>query len=108
MKSKLLLTFVIFAFLIIYSACRKTDQPAAESKTNIESEIEKRFFNSNRTSDPTEEALVAFIKRKNDKEHFVEKTVSQIGYPRWDKALKIAPKNNTAGKGNDASSQATF
>lgn len=31
--------------------------------------------------------MTKFIKNRNDKNHFVEKTVNQIGYPRWNKAI---------------------
>ena len=66
---------------------------------------ESRFFSGHRSSDPFEKALVDFIKRKNDKEHFVEKTVNQIGYPRWDKALSFKnPASQRIGRGNTGDS----
>ena len=55
--------------------------------------IEQAFFNKHRSANPTENALVNFVKRKNESLHFVEKTVKQIGYPRWDKILHQKKKN---------------
>ena len=79
-------TFLLIVIaLLTYIACRKIDRQQITEK-NV-SAIEEKFFNSHRSNDPTEKALVDFIKSKNDKEHFVEKTVSQIGYPYWDKAI---------------------
>lgn len=109
LKSKLLWTFAITTTLLVYSACRKTDQTSEQKTDPIKiSSIEERFFNSNRTSDPTEKTLVDFIKRKNEKEKFVEKTVSQIGYPRWDKIVTTASKSKIAGRGASDSSLATY
>ena len=54
--------------------------------------MEEKFFGNHRSVDPTEVAFVEFLKRVNEKENFVEKTVMQIGYPRWDKTF-IKPKN---------------
>jgi hypothetical protein len=54
--------------------------------------MEEKFFGNHRSNDPTEVAFVEFLKRVNEKENFVEKTVMQIGYPRWDKTF-IKPKN---------------
>jgi hypothetical protein len=101
--------FFITATLLSYSACRKTDQmPEQKSEAKKKSAIEERFFNSNRTPDPAEKALVDFIKRKNSKDHFVEQTVKQIGYPRWDKIVTTASKNKIAGRVNSDSSLTTY
>ena len=54
--------------------------------------VESKFFNSHRTNTAEENALINFLQRKNNKEHFVAKTVAQIGYPRWDKMLKKSNK----------------
>jgi hypothetical protein len=78
----------ILTGLLVYISCRKADSPLQDqppfSKTS-----EDRFFNSHRSTDPTEKALVDFIKRRNAKDYFVEQTIKQIGYPRWDKALSF-------------------
>lgn len=106
---KPLWTFLVALALLTYSACRKTDQSPEQSKEPPKnSAVEERFFNSNRTTDPTEKALVDFIKRKNDKEKFVEKTVAQIGYPRWDKAVSTSSRSKIMGRGNSDSSLATY
>lgn len=93
--------------MLTYISCRKTDQPAAtvSQKTNSA----EKFFNAHRTNDPTEKVLVEFIKRRNDTAHFVEKTVTQIGYPRWDKAISFRkPARKNAGRGNNRDSANIF
>lgn len=42
--------------------------------------LEEKFFNTNRTSDPAEKSVIEFLKRRNEKLHFVEKTVKQLQY----------------------------
>lgn len=37
-----------------------------------------------------------------------QKTVKQIGYPRWDKALKVPAKTNHSGRGNTDTSYSTY
>ena len=75
----------IIAIIICSSSCRKTDFVKDENGNSINS-IEEKFFNTHRSNDPIEQKLVDYIKRYNNKLHFVEQTTKQIGYPRWDKA----------------------
>ena len=60
--------------------------------------IEENFFNLHRSADLVENALVNFIKRKNDSLHFIAKTVKQIGYPRWDKIINFKQKQKPTSK----------
>ncbi|NOT49740.1 MAG: hypothetical protein HOP10_00510 [Chitinophagaceae bacterium] len=69
---------------ILY-ACKKTDSRQDESLGLIE----QKFFYYRPSSEPHVQALTAFMKRVNNKDHFVEKTVRQIGYPYWDKSISI-------------------
>lgn len=39
-----------------------------------------------------------FVKKKNEKEHFVETTIGRIGYPRWDKII-VRKKPEAMGRG---------
>lgn len=94
---------LILITVLMYVSCRKVDTlPQDQLTLNPQEEI---FFNSHRTSDPTEKKLVEFIKRKNDKLHFVEKTAKQIGFPRWDKALT---KKNPLINGRSSSDSITI
>jgi hypothetical protein len=88
---KLLLGLILFSSILFYPSCKKTD---IFSSTEIvtKNSIEEKFFGTHRTTDPTEKALIDFLKRINDKEDFVEKTARQIGYPRWDKAFTKSKK----------------
>ena len=71
---------LIILTIVLFVACKKMDSLITAPKQDA-NRIEEKFFNSHRTADPVENALVNFIKRKNDSLHFVEKTVKQIGYP---------------------------
>ena len=70
----------------LYLACRKTDI-ITDSVKAYSSEIEDKFFNSHRTTDPIEKSIVDFLKRVNDKDKFVKQTTRKIGFPRWDKVI---------------------
>ncbi len=57
--------------------------------------IEHRFFNEHI---PTNQIVVVgknFMQRKNQVLKFVEKTVKQIGYPYWDKAMVFSGSSNS-------------
>jgi hypothetical protein len=82
--------FKFFLFVLvaatIYAACRKTDSQA-EKPVSVNQQ--SRFFDSHRSADPLEKALVSFIKNQNDKKGFVDKVIKQIGYPYWNKAITV-------------------
>jgi len=104
-RNKLTILTLMVVGLLMYISCRKVDTPQNEQgRPNL---IEEKFFSSHRTADPIEMALVEFLKRNNEKEKFVEKTVKQIGYPRWDKAITKA-KARVNGRGSSDSSYNTY
>ncbi|MBS1578930.1 MAG: hypothetical protein JST29_04750 [Bacteroidetes bacterium] len=87
-KTLVLKTVIIaILFAVIILGCKKTDSNLKNPAEN-QASVEAKFFNKNRTGNSEENALINFLQRKNNKEHFVAKTVAQIGYPRWDKMLK--------------------
>ena len=89
-------------------SCRKVDRVA--SAPQMLSETEAKFFNNHRSADVTEKTLVDFFKRRNDSSHFVEKAVERIGYPRWDKALRLPISNTIQARteNNDSSVAVTY
>ncbi|MFT3910929.1 MAG: hypothetical protein QM737_16035 [Ferruginibacter sp.] len=91
---KLLFVLILLFAILFYISCKKSDTFSSTETVNKHS-IEKDFFETHRTTDPTEKVFVEFLKRLNDKEHFVEKTVERIGYPQWNKAF-TTPKKNIA------------
>lgn len=98
------LFWLIASTVIIYVSCRKTDNPLpAETKQNAED----RFFNSGSASHPVIQTLTEFMKRKNDSSPFVERTVGQIGYPYWDKAVIITVPV-ASGRGNADSAHVVY
>lgn len=84
---------VILLAAVVYAACKKMDQPADLKKplTN-----EERFFSAHASNDPTVQAAAGFMKKLNDKYQFTEKTIAQIGFPRWDKAMVLQDNKPSA------------
>ncbi|HMU46578.1 MAG TPA: hypothetical protein PKC72_09430 [Chitinophagaceae bacterium] len=107
MKLKSLNSIVTFAVLLfacisgiaLINGCRKTDRIENIPSVN---NTEKRFFNEHQSSDPLVQAINKFFVRKNETEHFVEKTVSLIGYPRWDKSMMVKPQPASRGNSEDS------
>ncbi len=58
---RLLIPGLILVGLLVYTSCRKIDRQA-DQPVNVNPE--SRFFKSHRSSDPLEEALVNFIKKR--------------------------------------------
>jgi|GEM_PF-1856311 len=99
------LSFILITGIFAFNACRKSDQQANQSQLPIDN---PKFFSNHRTTDPTEAALVDFIRRKNEKSPFINKVISQIGYPYWDKMVVIPATSNKSGRGNSDSLHTTF
>ena len=72
---------------MLYVSCKKTDKVLATKEKITDNSIAEKFFEMHRTNDPVEKKIVEFIKRKNEKLNFIDQTIQQIGYPRWDKAF---------------------
>ncbi len=90
---------LLFLFAVVYISCKKTDSLSVPGKEPTE--ITSKFFDGYRSSGPTEQKLVNYFKRRNEKTHFVVETVSRIGYPHWDKAI-VTTKLNPSKRGNDS------
>ena len=82
--NRLCLFGLILAGLTVYSACRKIDLQS--QKIKLKSEYDVKFFNNHGSTDPHVLSLIAFLKRQNAKNPFVEETIERVGYPLWDKA----------------------
>lgn len=102
--SKRLVAFIFLGCSLIM--CTKKDQLATAEKEP--GGIEKKFFTTNRTQHVDEKVLVDYLVRQHQKNKFVEKTVAQIGYPRWDKMIAIKTKSNGSGKGASDSTVTTY
>lgn len=93
------LLFVCISGIALINGCRKTDRIENIPSVN---NTEKRFFNEHQSSDPLVQAINKFFSRKNETKHFVEKTVSLIGYPRWDKSMLISSTITSRGNSEDS------
>jgi hypothetical protein len=102
--SKRLVAFIFLGCSLIM--CTKKDQLATAEKEP--GQIEKRFFTGNRTQNGDEKVLVDYLIRQHQKNKFVEKTVEQIGYPRWDKMIVLQRKGNKSGRGESDSSVTSY
>lgn len=97
--------FLLLGFLVINS-CRKLD---VISIAKMPTETRSKFFTEHRSADLVEAAFVDFIKRQDEQKHFVEKTVRQIGYPYWNKAVKaMRSVANVAGKNSNDSTEIIY
>ncbi len=99
---KLMLLILFFSFIILGS-CKKFDTYQNLDET-IEASYAEKFFNTHRTGDSRENAIVSYVKRINEKENFVNNAVKQIGFPRWDKITLYASKygSNSFASSNDS------
>ncbi len=106
MLNKIILTIFLLLVVLIFNSCGKHE---VNSITKLSIESHSKFFTNNRTQDMGEAALVDFIKRQDEQKHFVERTVSQIGYPYWDKSIKlIRPATNVAGRNGNESTEIIY
>ena len=102
--SKRLVAFIFLGCSLIM--CTKKDQLATAEKEP--GQIEKRFFTTHRTPNADEKTIVDYLIRQQQKSKFVEKTVAQIGYPRWDKMIVLKSKGNKSGRGESDSSVTSY
>lgn len=100
---KPLLLRVLFATLLFVS-CRKTDIPTIDATAINAQTVEGKFFGQHRTASVEESAIAEFVRGRNSKTHFVEETVKRIGYPRWDKMVKVKTGNSMVIKSNSTTS----
>jgi uncharacterized membrane protein YgcG len=108
MKFKIfLLTYLGISVLIFNLSCKKFDSAQTPKEIQANS-YDVNFFNSHRTNDIKENAIVNYLKRINEKENFVDKVVKQIGYPRWDKAIYTRESNNNSFAASNDSSNIFF
>ena len=96
-----LFSFVYFGLLVVLFSCKKDDF-VNKSKLDIN---EKKFFTQNRSSSIKEKAIVNFIKKKNEKDSFIETTIKRIGFPIWNKAIDISIEEKNIGKNEGVQNQ---
>ena len=75
------IAFFCLIIFFVFSGCKKLDTSGLSDSSSLGQSAYDRFFNTNRTRSEKEEVFVNYIKRINNKENFVGKTVAQIGYP---------------------------
>ena len=63
--------------------------------------LETRFFSEHIPNDPFVKSVLGFVKRENEKKHFVANLINKIGYPYWDKAL-VAPHSRNGHIASDS------
>jgi len=96
---------VCLSAIFIINGCRKVDRVDDRPTDVIEiSNIEQKFFNNNAPINPLVKIFNGLLQKKNEKLKFVEKTVSKIGYPVWNKAITIPKLGTTQGRGNSGDS----
>lgn len=84
----------VLTICLLYVSCRKMDTVVLPDGHKLS--VKERFFNTHRSQDALENGIVNYVQRRNNRTPFVEKTVAQIGYPRWDKMIKMSKPIGTS------------
>ena len=91
--------------LVIFISCRKIDRLTINE--NPIARLENGFFTNHAPTDPVVKAVLEFVKRENEKKHFVPNLIDKIGYPYWDKAI-VKDKNKPGGRSYSDSTTTVF
>ena len=89
------LFFILFAVTIVF-ACKKIET------TNTQLNTEDKFFSTHYPTNVKTNAILNYVKRQNQQKHFVDKVVSSVGYPYWDKTLIVSNKAKTQRTNSDS------
>ncbi len=95
MRLKLKAFLWMMAAGVVWIGCRKMDQGIGNQITM--SANETNFFSDRKSDDPYVQSLADYVARNNSKYKFVDKVTRQIGYPYWDKAVRVESKPNAGG-----------
>ncbi len=106
MRLKLKTFFGVVTIMLVWAACRKMDKEV-ENVMNRTNKYTK-FFNGYAPVDASVAAIAAYVRRENEKYHFTDKVVAQLGYPRWDKASIISPKHKVSHLDNEPDSTISY
>lgn len=77
---------------IFFSSCRKI---AESTEPSVSGQLQQDFFTTHRSDDITEQKLVEYVKRQEERLRFVQKAIRQVGYPRWDKMIATTGRSNS-------------
>ena len=75
---------IILVSSLILNSCKKIDFFNIKSDVDIQT----KFFSSHRSFNNDENKLIAFLEKRNLEENFIQQTVRQIEFPRWNKLIK--------------------
>ena len=97
-KTFFYLSFLSLIILLSIISCRKIEDISLRQRPSVN--LETRFFTEHTPNDPFVKAVLGFVKRENEKKHFVPDLVNKIGYPYWDKAI-VAPHSRNGRTASD-------
>ena len=105
---KLFLPFFFFLFsIVLFFACRKTEQtPEARQQIAKATDQYDRFFTVPASSSTEVKAIAEAVKKQNAKHNFLASVIKNAGYPVWDKAKLVNFDNGTI-SGKSSSDPAT-
>jgi hypothetical protein len=89
------LLFILLAVTIVF-ACKKIET------TNTQLNTEDKFFSNHYPTNAKTNAILNYVKRQNEQKHFVDKVVTSVGYPHWDKTLIVSNKAKTQRTNSDS------
>jgi len=84
---------------LVINGCHKVDKLEVPGVLVNPITMQEIFFSNNAPVNPLVKAMNMFLQRQNDTLKYVEKTVKQIGYPIWNKAI-IFSKKTSSGRGS--------
>lgn len=95
-------------FLILLAGCRKNDYKNTDN-TKESIEIEK-FFKLPEHASHSLEAIVADLKKREEKHHFLNRYIAKNGYPLWGKAVSNLPvlMDNNGKQSNEEGQSGVF
>jgi hypothetical protein len=100
-KAKLFLLIMVTGLLWV--GCRKVDsQPEKPNETPDVTQA--RFFGEHLPTNNSVKKIVEYAIRENKKYDFVNKIVSKVGYPRWDKTMIASSETGLSHRGSSDSS----
>lgn len=94
MRLKWRLYVIALVTMLSWMACRKSDMDMEKQQSKNMNVL--KFFTQHQSADPYIRAVTGCIQRKNEKYGFVDKIIKQIGYPYWDRAMRIEPPRKNA------------
>ncbi len=94
------LLFGAVALIAMWSACTKLDVSHNQEQP---AHTAQNFFTAPKQTDPKAKQIINFLQRQNDTLHYVDNTISRVGFSVWEKMMLVPGKliNHSRGGGGN-------